>query len=559
VDTGDVGAVDEDYEFDRPDETAEIDEDISESRTLSADTLYVVTDDIEISSTLTIEPGTVVEFYEDVSLQVVDGGELVADGTEDEPILFTGTESSPGSWRGVHVSSSHSDANLLNYVVVEYGGGGELEGTVQVGRRHREARLTMTNCTLRHSESYGLSVHVDSDFPDSTRNEYVDNDAGAVLTSANNIHYLDGNSDYTGNGEDVVDIEGADLEDVTVRWDALNVPYRIGDSTRVTDTDLTIEAGAAFHVREDGTLHIRSGSTFVAAGTDDEPIVFTGTEETPGWWNGLYISSSTDEDNQLRNALVEYGGGGDRRGTVQVGRRHREARLTMTNCTLRHSESYGLYVHTESDLPDSSENSYVSNDAGAVLTSANNMHYLDSDSDYTGNGEDVVDIEGADIDDATLQWQALDVPYRMDEETRLTDTDVEIQAGAEFYFQEGGQLHVRDGSRFVAEGRDDEPIVFTGTEETPGWWKGLYISSATDEDNTLDNVVVEYGGGGEMEGAVHVGRRHREAFVSISNSTLRNSQEWGVWVHEDSTVNDDVCDANQFEANDTGDCEIEYM
>jgi len=81
--------------------------------------------------------------------------------------------------------------------------------------------------------------------------------------------------------------------------------------------------------------------------------------------------------------------------------------------------------------------------------------------------------------------------------------------------------------------------------------------SSAHEDNTLDNVVVEYGGGGEREGNVHVGRRHREAFVSISNSTLRNSDSAGLWVHADSTVNDEVCDVNEFENNAGSDCELE--
>lgn len=90
VSVEDAGAVDDDYEFDRPNDEAELSEDISESRTLSPDAVHVVTNTIEITSTLTIEPGTIVEFREGTYFQVRDGGELVADGTEAEPILLTG-------------------------------------------------------------------------------------------------------------------------------------------------------------------------------------------------------------------------------------------------------------------------------------------------------------------------------------------------------------------------------------------------------------------------------------------------------------------------------------
>lgn len=94
--------------------------------------------DVKIASqkTLTMEPGTVVKFFDKQSKLEVNG-RLLAQGTADAPIVFTsyrddefggdsnfdgaGTVPAPGDWLGVYFSSQSHDSYLEN-VNVRYGG-----------------------------------------------------------------------------------------------------------------------------------------------------------------------------------------------------------------------------------------------------------------------------------------------------------------------------------------------------------------------------------------------------------------------------------------------------
>ena len=72
---------------------------ISEDRTLTADHVYLVNDNIGIMEgvTLTIEPGTRLEFQEGMGLSSF--GKLVANGTPEKPIVFTGHNGAV--WAGI--------------------------------------------------------------------------------------------------------------------------------------------------------------------------------------------------------------------------------------------------------------------------------------------------------------------------------------------------------------------------------------------------------------------------------------------------------------------------
>ena len=89
---------------------------ISEDRTLTADHVYLVNDNIGIMEgvTLTIEPGTRLEFMEGMGLSSF--GKLVAKGTPEKPIAFTGHHGA--KWAGIksHYSTGgHShDAALYS-------------------------------------------------------------------------------------------------------------------------------------------------------------------------------------------------------------------------------------------------------------------------------------------------------------------------------------------------------------------------------------------------------------------------------------------------------------
>lgn len=88
---------------------------ISEDRTLTADHVYLVNENLGImeGATLTIEPGTRLEFMEGMGLSSF--GKLVADGTPEKPIVFTGYHGA--LWAGVksHESTGRHEHEAALY------------------------------------------------------------------------------------------------------------------------------------------------------------------------------------------------------------------------------------------------------------------------------------------------------------------------------------------------------------------------------------------------------------------------------------------------------------
>ncbi|QDG52932.1 hypothetical protein FIV42_19950 [Persicimonas caeni] len=112
-----------------------------------------------------------------------------------------------------------------------------------------------------------------------------------------------------------------------------------------------------------------------------------------------------------------------------------------------------------------------------------------------------------------------------------------IEPGVNVSFEQGtGMRHSRGAtSPFVAEGTATHPILFTGTTESPGHWKGLLISSDL-ADNSLVDVIIEYGGSEAWWSDVRAGNLSvmdlttggTVASASIEHTTLRHSADAGL-------------------------------
>src|SRR6056297_485546 len=124
---------------DMPQEVVEISEDITSDETWMKGTLYRVMNPVAVESgaKLTIEPGVVVEFVVDAGLTVVsDNSVLIASGTEEEPILFTGEQEIAGYWRGINIFSN-SVENTISHAQILYA------GSASAGIYFDEAALTI--------------------------------------------------------------------------------------------------------------------------------------------------------------------------------------------------------------------------------------------------------------------------------------------------------------------------------------------------------------------------------------------------------------------------------
>lgn len=554
----------------------EISSDITEDRTFSSDVTYIVTSDIDIEANLTIEPGTRIEFENDTGLRLATtSGAIIADGTAEDPILFTGTEEQPGWWNGIYLEESDNLNNQLNHVTVEYGGGNEFrrsgEGNLIIGRGLRDdSSIEVTNSTFRHSASHGIWVRSNGDLPNFANNTVIDNEDAPVNIGSNKTHRLDSGSSFLGNEVDYVYVRGGnDIENDDVTWEALDVPYGVNSSTiEVSGIDWTIEPGATFVFDQGGEVRLVDESAIIANGTAEDPILFTASDEQPGWWNGLYLEETSNANNSLNYVTIEYAGGEEYRrsgeGNLVIARGLRDdSSISVTNSTFRHSASYGLWVRSSGDLPDFENNTFTGNSDAPVNIASNRAHLLDNGSSYTGNDDDYIYVRGGnDIDSENVTWEVTEVPYRISSSTVEIDAvDMTINPGVTLEFEQNGQLRLSGEGGLIADGTEEGHITFTGSDDQPGWWDGIYIEESNNANNLLNFATVEYAGGNEYsrsgEGNVVIGRGLRDdSSIEITNSTISHSDTNGIWVRSNGSVNDDACDVNTFENNSEGDCVV---
>ncbi|MCK4315542.1 MAG: CotH kinase family protein, partial [Anaerolineae bacterium] len=111
---------------------------------------YAITDDIVVPAglTLTIEPGVTLQFQADRSLRV-EGGRLLAEGTGNQPIVFTRQGS--GYWGGILLYDTQAD-NQIRHAVIEY-----TRQVIDPPRTHGVtaygSHVTIADSILRHTQA----------------------------------------------------------------------------------------------------------------------------------------------------------------------------------------------------------------------------------------------------------------------------------------------------------------------------------------------------------------------------------------------------------------------
>ena len=267
---------------------------------------YTITSDVEINAdaTLTIQPGTTVQFRDsNDGLFVL--GTLIADASTGQPIVFTSDNTSKGSGQWQRINLSQGDLtrpSILRNCVIEYGGasGGQ---TVLV----EAANPVIEACVIRGSVGDGLSLRSSNARISGVR--FEQNRGFAVAMDTASFPVIDG-SVAEGNGSNSIAISGGTVSTSGV-WQFPGIPYTITDDVLVgNESSLTVAPGNVIQFRDtndalivDGILH--------SIGRSDRPIIFTSddTSKGPGQWEALIFNGKESSDpSVLDHCLIEYGG-----------------------------------------------------------------------------------------------------------------------------------------------------------------------------------------------------------------------------------------------------------
>lgn len=521
---------------------------------------HLVEDVIKVNAQLTVTAGATLVFATDAGLSIDAEGAIVANGTAAAPITFTSAAATPaaGDWKGIFINSN-SNANSLINVTVSYGSGENYccgqadEANVYV---NNGGRLTLSDSTLSNSQDYGFysedgaTITVDNI-------TYTNNTQGDMSVASNQLGSIDQTTASTYAG--IAEARASVVAD-NQTWKA-SIPYRFTDVTDLRNAtasaDVTIEAGATLKFATDAGISVEGGGSLKADG-EAAVITFTSAASAPaaGDWKGIFITSNSN-NNLLNNTVVSYAAGENYccgqadEANVYV---DRAGRLTLINSTLSNSEDYGFYSEDGSTIS-LDGNTYSGNTQGDMSVASNQLGSIDQTtaSTYAGVAEARASVV------ATNQTWKASIPYRFTDVTDFRNStasaDVTIEAGATLKFATDAGISVEDGGSLKASN-----VTFTSSSSGPaaGDWRGIFITSNSN-NNVLSNVTVSYGGGANYccgqadEANVYVDRGGR---LTMTGSTLSNSEDYGVYVEADATVNADICTANTFSANTQGECLI---
>ncbi|OGU13188.1 MAG: hypothetical protein A2076_07915 [Geobacteraceae bacterium GWC2_53_11] len=233
---------------------------ITSNTTWSSSNVYIIENTISTSSTLTIEPGTVIKFKQGTSLYTMPGGAIVADATSAAtPIIFTSikddayggdtngdaaaTVSAKGDWGYIRITTNGS---VFNNCRIMYGGSAKpYTGALAVGDPNVDPVVTITNTTFAHNQGGTLSdiraaaLNLGGAAAGSivTGNTFYDNDIpmvinGLVTIDNSNLFHASVNGSTVTNTQNGIFMDGVNHA-VTgnVTWSNTDVAYVINNNT----------------------------------------------------------------------------------------------------------------------------------------------------------------------------------------------------------------------------------------------------------------------------------------------------------------------------------------
>ncbi|GAB6091515.1 hypothetical protein [Spirochaeta dissipatitropha] len=326
---------------------------------------------------------------------------------------------------------------------------------------------------------------------------------------------------------------------------------------------LEIEPGTRVSFEQGTQLEIRESGTLIAEGTAEEPILLTGTENTVGWWDGIWFRSSEDPRNSIDHAQIEFAGGdffAVQIGEYRVTGTSVDASASITNTTIQNTGGHGLYVQRGSEIADFDSNKIIGSESYPVTLRGNPpaAASIGAGSDLTGNNTDAVRIFG-DNDSISNDMTLVDpgVPYRVENaDINVRNAVLTIADGVTMEFDSGSSIQVTHGGGLRIEGTEENQVLLTAVEQIPGYWAGLHYIDSDRPDNSIEHAVIEYGGNtpdfsgwNSSSGAnITLGRSISSADLSISNSEIRHSSNYGIYVYDGSLDHTYI----EFDANASG-------
>ncbi|AHM62179.1 PKD domain-containing protein [Flammeovirgaceae bacterium 311] len=522
---------------------------------------YCISEDIYLSSTLTIEPGVIIEFEDGRKMNIDNSGVIKAIGTENNRIVFTGKEKTKGYWKGIEMSASESEDNEFSYVDIAYAGNTVHITGYKAGLSLRNSSVVkIKNTVISHSAGYGMVVP-SGKLIEFSQNTFSNNTAAAMFITSDLIGKLDAETQFAGsNGRDGVEVDGGSIDYETEQlWPALKDGSKFFIMNDVyIYSGVKVQEGAVLEFALNKGIRVDGADAYlIAKGTADKKVVFSGIEKEKGAWRGIEFNVTTNTKNQLDYVDVSYAGGVVHISGYRAGISSRNsATYTITNSTISNTLGYGIAIGGGS-FEQFANNTFSNNTGAAMIIPANVIGKLDKASRFKdGNAKEGIEIYSSNVDFTTEQlWPAFTDGSKYFIMDRVyIYSGVKIEEGAVLEFATDKSLYVDGADAYLmARGTANKKIIFTGMEKAKGFWKGIEFNVTQSIKNEFDHCEISYGGSSNhISGFKSNVSLRNNASIKMYNTKVSDSNGWGIVATGGNTLETDAAKPITYENNTAG-------
>ncbi len=264
---------------------------------------------------------------------------------------------------------------------------------------------------------------------------------------------------------------------------------------------LTLMPGVTIIFKQDSLMNVNPGGWLTAVGTaaSGGEIVFKGANDVKGFWAGIYVYSSSANNDleyvEIRNTGSTNAGNGTALWVASG------IPFTLRNSILDYGLGMGLAVDAGGSIADLTlqANTFDHLDGFPVSLSANAVGALDPASQYTNNADNAVEVFGGSVDLAQT-WGNLKAPYRVDGFVSV-NASLTLAPGSDLQFTQGTYMDVNASTggtvALTAVGTPAAGITFEGAvspgSSVPATWGGINLHAGSSGD--LEYATVSHAGG----------------------------------------------------------------
>lgn len=250
---------------------------------------------------------------------------------------------------------------------------------------------------------------------------------------------------------------------------------------------IAFEAGTKFTVSADGIL-VADDRTSQGA------IVFQGKSPEKGYWQGIVIESSADQ-NMLWGTEIRDAGQVDAAVKLVSG-----GNVSMIASKIYHNAKVGIILPEDGSFAEFRQNEIYDNTDGPLVIAAERVALLSSENIIKDGN---IRVSPGRIDNGLEHiWPNFTSQYD------LLD-DLVVTAGSTWAASDGAHINVANdrairiiqGSKIILVGLEGKPVVIEGMTKEKGAWRGIYLDNAQGKSSSITMAKIRHAGSNAISGS----------------------------------------------------------